>query len=148
MIDPNRQLLESAADLLRPLLDELVFVGGCATGLLITDPGSGKVRPTRDVDTITQISNYGEYATLSEKLRRLGLTEDTDDGVICRWRHGELIIDVMPTDEKILGFSNQWYSLAIKAARDVDITGARIRLITAPYFVATKLEAFYGRGKG
>jgi hypothetical protein len=148
MIDPNRQLLESAADLLRPLLDELVFVGGCATGLLITDPGSGGVRPTRDVDTITQISNYGEYATLSERLRSLGLTEDTDDGVICRWRHGELIIDVMPTDEKILGFSSRWYSLAIKAARDVDIKGARIRLITAPYFVATKLEAFHGRGRG
>lgn len=148
MIDPNRQLLESAADLLGPLLDELVFVGGCATGLLITDPGSGGARPTRDVDTITHISGYGEYATLSERLRSLGLTEDTDGGVICRWRHGELIIDVMPTDEKILGFSNKWYSLAIKAARDVDITGARIRLITAPYFVATKIEAFHGRGKG
>ena len=58
MIDPNRELLESAADLLRPLLGELVFVGGCATGLLITDPGSGGVRATRDVDTATQVSSY------------------------------------------------------------------------------------------
>ena len=66
MIDPNRELLESAADLLRPLLDELVFVGGCATGLLITDPGSGGVRATRDVDTATQVTSYAGYATLSE----------------------------------------------------------------------------------
>ena len=99
MFDPNRQLLESAAELLRPLLDELVFVGGCATGLLITDAGAGGVRPTRDVDTIAQVSGYGAYARLSERLRALGLREDTDDGVICRWRHGGMIIDVMPTDE-------------------------------------------------
>ncbi len=148
MLDPNRQRLESAADLLRPLLDELVFVGGCATGLLITDPGSSGVRATRDVDTIMQVSSYDEYATLSERLRDLGLIEDTEDGVICRWRHGELIIDVMPTDEQVLGFSNRWYSPAIRAARKVQIRGARIRLITPPYFVATKLAAFHGRGKG
>ena len=102
MFDPNRHLLESAADLLRPLLDELVFIGGCATGLLITDAGAGGVRPTRDVDTIAQVTGYGAYAALSERLRILGLREDTDEGVICRWRHGELIIDVMPTDETIL----------------------------------------------
>lgn len=84
MNDPNRRLLESAADLLRPLLNELVFVGGCATGLLITDPGAGGVRPTFDVDTITQISTYAEYAALSERLRSLGLAEDVDGRVICR----------------------------------------------------------------
>jgi hypothetical protein len=27
-------------------------------------------------------------------------------------------------------------------------TGYKLRVITAPYFLATKLEAFYGRGKG
>ena len=37
MTDPNLTLLESALRLLQPLLDELVFVGGCATGLFITD---------------------------------------------------------------------------------------------------------------
>ena len=111
MIDPNRELLESAADLLRPLLDELVFVGGCATGLLITDPGSGGVRATRDVDTATQVSSYAKYATLTERLRALGLTEDTE--VICRWHHGELVIDVMPTDKDILGFTNYWYWPAV-----------------------------------
>ena len=54
-IDPNRELLERAADLLRPLLNELVFVGGCATGLLITDRGSGGVRATHDVNTTTEL---------------------------------------------------------------------------------------------
>ncbi len=146
MIDPSRELLESAADLLRPLLDELVFVGGCATGLLITDPASGGVRATNDVDATVELSGYGEYAMLSEKLRGLGLKEDKE--VICRWHHGRLLIDVMPTDEKILGFTNRWYPPGVATAAIVNVTGARIRLITAPYFVATKLVAFHGRGGG
>lgn len=54
----------------------------------------------------------------------------------------------MPTDERILGFSNRWYSAAITTARLADIRGGRIRLITAPYFIATKFVAFHRRGKG
>ncbi len=146
MIDPNRELLERAADLLRPLLSELVFVGGCATGLLITDPGSVGVRATYDVDATIELSGYGEYATIFEKLSALGLKPDTE--VTCRWHHGALVIDVMPTEGSILGFTNRWYSPAVVTATTVNVTGARIRLITAPYFVATKLVAYHGRGGG
>jgi hypothetical protein len=111
MNDPNLPLLEAAVRLLHPLLDELVFVGGCATGLLITDPAAEGIRPTKDVDTITEVASYAEYATLSEKLRALNLKEDTREGApTCRWRYRDLTIDVMPTDERILGFSNRWYA--------------------------------------
>jgi hypothetical protein len=44
--DPNLALLETTAVKLKPLLSELVFVGGCATGLLITDPGAAEIRKT------------------------------------------------------------------------------------------------------
>jgi hypothetical protein len=91
MDDPNRRQLAAAARLLRPLLDDLVFLGGCATGLLVSDPAAGGVRPTRDVDAITELGSYGEYASLSERLRELGLREDTTSGVICRWRYEDLI---------------------------------------------------------
>ena len=37
MANPNLQLLTDAAKLLRPVLGELVFIGGCATALLITE---------------------------------------------------------------------------------------------------------------
>ncbi len=104
MVDPNLQLLEEAATILRPVLHELVFVGGCATGLLITDPAAGGVRPTTDVDAVTEVSSYGEYSDLAQRLRQLGLTEDDREGApICRWRHDRLTIDIMPTDEAILG---------------------------------------------
>ena len=54
----------------------------------------------------------------------------------------------MPTAEEILGFSNRWYAEAIRQATTYHLPeGPSIRLVTAPYFVATKLEAFRGRGK-
>lgn len=57
MRDVNYQLLISAARLLQPLLDELVFVGGCVTGLLITDEAVPAARPTLDVDAIVEITS-------------------------------------------------------------------------------------------
>ena len=72
-----------------------------------------------------------------------------EDAPLCRWVIGDIKVDVMPTDEKILGFSNKWYSPAIKNATELYLEkGLEIRIVTAPYFLATKIEAFYGRGKG
>lgn len=150
MADPNLQLLLDAAKLLIPLLDELVFVGGCTTGLLISDEGAGDVRPTFDVDAITEIKSYADYLSFSERLRNLGFTEDTsEDAPLCRWVQGHVKLDVMPLDEKILGFSNRWYKAAMEAAQAYELEeDLRIRVVTAPYFCATKIEAFRGRGKG
>ena len=55
----------------------------------------------------------------------------------------------MPLDEKILGFSNRWYAATMETALSLRLEpGLEIRLVTAPYFIATKLEAFKGRGNG
>ena len=150
MADPNLQLLTEAARLLIPLLDELVFVGGSTTGLLITDEGAGDVRPTFDVDAITEITSYADYVIFSERLRKLGFTEDaSEDAPLCRWLHGETRLDVMPLDESVLGFSNRWYEAALGSAQEYELEpGLHIRVVTAPYFCATKIEAFRGRGKG
>ena len=91
MTNPNLTLLEAAVRLLEPLLDELVFIGGCATGLLITDPAAEGIRPTYDVDAITEVASYGQYADLSERLRALNLQEDRTEGApTCRWRYQDL----------------------------------------------------------
>lgn len=147
MADPNRALFESVVQLLAPLLDELVFVGGCTTGLFITDPAAGGVRPTKDVDAIVDVTSYAQYAALSERLRALGLAEDTTPGApLCRWRQRNLIVDVMPVNEHVLGFSNRWYTTAIETAQTLDIAGHEVQVVTPALFVATKLEAFHGRG--
>ncbi|MGA2183476.1 MAG: hypothetical protein ABSH47_10635 [Bryobacteraceae bacterium] len=55
----------------------------------------------------------------------------------------------MPLDEKILGFSNRWYRAAMESSVAVRLSAdLEIRAVTAPFFIATKLEAFRGRGKG
>jgi hypothetical protein len=150
MNDSNLDRLIVAAELLRPVLQELVFVGGCVTGLLITDDAAGAPRSTLDVDVIAEITSYAEYADFGDRLRDLGFEEDTSEGApLCRWTHHQTILDVMPLDEKILGFSNRWYPVAMESAVTVALsTDLEIRVVTAPFFIATKLEAFKGRGKG
>ncbi len=149
MADPNRALFESVVQLLAPVLDELVFVGGCTTGLFITDPAAGGIRPTKDVDAIVDVTSYAQYAALSERLRALGLAEDTTPGApLCRWRQRNLIVDVMPTDVSVLGFSNRWYPTAIETAQRFDVAGYQVQVVTPALFIATKLEAFHGRGGG
>jgi hypothetical protein len=61
MANRNLELLANVARLLRPMLGDLVFVGGCTTALLITDTGAAEVRPTYDVDAIAEITSYSEY---------------------------------------------------------------------------------------
>jgi len=150
MADPNIERLITAARLLKPVLDEVVFVGGCVTGLFVSDPGAGAVRATFDVDVITRITSYEGYVGFSERLRRLNFEEDTREGSpVCRWKNGDTTLDVMPLDEKVLGFSNRWYKDAMDGAQVIELEAdLEIRVVTAPYFCATKIEAFKGRGGG
>lgn len=146
--NPNADLLLAAARKLDPLLDRIVFLGGCAAGLLITDPGAAPVRPTLNVDAIVEIASYTEFMALEARLRQLGFEQPHVAGApLCRWVNEDVMLDLMHTDSAILGFSNRWYPQALENAVTVKIGGRQIRLISAPYFVATKLEAFHGRGQ-
>jgi hypothetical protein len=148
MANPNLELLTDAAKLLEPLLGELVFVGGCATALLITDKAAADVRPTFDVDAIAEITSYAGYDIFSERLKKLGFQEDTkEDAPRCRWRQETTTLDVMPLDPKVLGFSNSWYRPAMEHSEERELeNGLKIRLVAPVYFCASKLEAFERRG--
>jgi len=150
VINPNLPLLEIAVDSLGSLVEEFVFLGGCAAGLLITDVAAPPIRETIDVDVIVQVLSIGEYYALSEQLRELGFREDASDDVpICRWTNGTVILDVMPTDPAILGFGNVWYQPAMEHAIEMSLlSGKSIHVVSSPYFLITKLEAFEGRGAG
>jgi hypothetical protein len=143
--------LEAAAAVLGPLVDEVVFVGGATVHLWITEPGAPPTRATDDVDVICEVATRVEYHRLGERLRERGLREAMDEPVICRWRSAApgLVLDVMPTDPDILGFSNPWYEEAISTAATVVLdSGAEIRAATPALLVATKLCAWKGRGRG
>ena len=63
-----------------------MFVGGCATALLITDKVAADVRPTFDVDAIAEITSYAQYTEFSERLRQLGFQEDATSQIAGVWK--------------------------------------------------------------
>jgi predicted nucleotidyltransferase len=148
--DPNIQIVELVAQALDELCDELLFVGGCAAGLLCTSPHAAPARVTYDVDVVAEVVALAAYHALEDKFASRGFVRDmSPDAPICRWRLGEVEVDLMPTDTRVLGFANRWYPLAqANAARIALPSGREIRLISAPAFLATKLEAFATRGQG
>ena len=145
----NIESLTIIAHRLDELCNEVTFVGGCITGLLITDKAAPDVRFTVDVDCIINVITRPDYYAISKKLRQKGFKEIIfGDHPICRWDCDGILIDVMPIDKSVLGFSNRWYKDAQINAIDQKITDAiSVKIISAPYFLATKLEAFKDRGK-
>jgi hypothetical protein len=149
MPDPNLRLLEEAATKLAPFLREIVFVGGVTLGLHITDKAAAPIRSTDDVDVIAEILTYVDYIAFSERLRKAQFTEDTsEEPLTCRWFHGKLKLDVLALSKEVLGYTNLWYERALTHAISFVLpSGQAIRVITAPYFLGTKMEAFRGRGQ-
>lgn len=91
------------------------------------------------------------FHQLENELAERGFAREMTSEVICRWVHREsgLLLDLMPVDDTLLGFTNSWNAYAVQSAESVEIAeGVRIRLPSAVAFVATKLEAFAIRGKG
>jgi len=148
--NPNLEILERVVHQLGPLVDEMVFLGGCATGLLLTDIAAPPIRATQDVDVITEVTSSQDYQRLGVQLRARGFREDqSPDAPICRWAGPGVLLDVIPTRPDILGFGNCWYQPALANASTVTLpSGVQIRVVTAPYFLATKLAAFESRGGG
>src|SRR3990172_5389759 len=136
--DPNTELLVRMAEALGDLRERLVFVGVCATALLITDPAAAPVRATQDVDAVVAIASKVEYLRLGEALRARGFSQTLAEGEPpFRWTFAGIKLDVMPIDQAVLGFSNRWYESAMQTAVTATLQeGLSIRLVTATCFVA------------
>ncbi len=148
--DPNLPQLRQIAEALGDLREHVVFVGGAVAGLLVTDPLADPVRATRDVDAVVS-ANRAMFHRIEETVAQRGFARDVASGVICRWVHREsgMLLDLMPVQPEVLGFSNRWYPYAVETAESVSLgTDVTIRVVGAVAFVATKLEAFKGRGGG
>ena len=148
MASENIDMLQIVANGLEEIKNDLVFVGGAVAELYASDPASSDIRPTTDIDCLIELSSRKEYLKLEEKLRVKGFANDTSMGApICRWIYKNIKVDVMPTDEKILGFSNRWYLEGIenkigKALPD----GIEIFIFPPQYYLGAKFEAHKSRG--
>jgi hypothetical protein len=146
----SAELIEAAAAALGPLLPDVVFLGGASIHLWISDPAAPATRATNDVDVISAVTGKVGYYKLGDRLRDRGFSEASDSSVICRWQHSKtgLVLDVMPADESVLGFSNQWYEHAIATSVELRLSnGIKIRAATPLSIMATKLAAWHGRGR-
>ena len=148
-INSNIEKLQIIADALEEMCSEVVFIGGAVASLYINDPAAVYVRPTKDVDCIIQLNNRGEFSTFEKNLRKKSFQHDTsEDAPICRWIYRDIPVDIMPTESTIIGFSNRWYKEGISHPKLVTLpNGTDIALLSLPYFIATKIEAFHGRSE-
>ncbi len=146
-------MIQAVAEGLGDLRDLVAFVGGATTALYIDDQMSPSPTPSDDVDFVVEITTNHEYNKLEAELRKRGfkdpLPEEGKSPPICRKIFKGIIVDAMPTDPKVLGFSNRWYSTAMKYRKSISLPdGSSVFIFDVVYFLATKFEAFIARGKG
>lgn len=142
--------MRAVADRLDRLGIDYAFVGGAIVNLLLDHPALAPVRPTDDVDVIVAVTTRHRYSDLETQMRALDFKHDIATGAPrCRWKMGDLTVDIMPTQEAGLGLNTRWFAEALAGADLRAVRpGVNLRLISPAGFVATKLTAFFDRGGG
>ena len=143
MSSDNFLLLEKMITSIETIIDRVVFVGGVTTFLYL-NVDDADIRATIDVDVIIN-ANLRQLQKTESELLKLGFQPDQE--LRCRHKKEDLILDLMPIDPSILGFTNRWYQKGIETAIRKDIGKYSIKILSLEYFFATKIEAFLGRGK-
>lgn len=148
MPSTNIIMLQTVANGLGELKDEMVFVGGAVAEFYADNPAASEIRPTIDVDCVIEISSRLQFVRLEENLRAKGFKNDTSKGApICRWIYKDIKVDVMPTDSNVLGFSNRWYEEGIEIKIQKTLPdGTEVFVFPPEYYLAAKFEAHNSRG--
>jgi hypothetical protein len=143
------EMLEIVATAIADLPMDVTFTGGATIPLYLDAIAALEVRPTDDVDCVVEVTTQVGYYQLAAQLRSLGLEEDATPGApLCRWLCQGIKLDMMPIDERVLGFGNQWYLPGVATAIDYRLPSDRqIRIFSLPYVIAAKIVAFQSRGK-
>ena len=143
-------MIEVVAKGLGPLKKKVVFIGGATVALYLKGTTNTAVRPTDDVDCVIEIMTRQNYSELQAALEKVGFRHSMEEQVpICRMDFKGLKVDIMPSDPRILGFSNMWYTEGMQHAIETKLpNGDTVLIFSLPYFVATKIEAYFERGQG
>jgi hypothetical protein len=84
---------------------------------------------------------------MQERLAELNFYPDPQGQSICSYKFEKIAIDIMPAEDSSIGISNKWYKPGFKYLQQIELPeGISINILPAPYFLATKLEAFKDRG--
>ena len=138
--------IKTVANALADLNDKCIYVGGAVTGLYADDPLAPKVRPTKDIDIVLEIRSTLELEKLRQKLAERDIHFAREEKVICRFKHQNILIDVMATKEVGWAPANPWFEEGFKHLINYKRSRVEIKLLSFDYFLATKFSAFHSRG--
>jgi len=145
----NIDVVKKVAHALGDLNNKVAYVGGAVVSFYADDPAADEARPTKDIDITLEIVSFAELAKLQSELSKRGFQPAPDEKVICRFHFEDILVDVMSTHAVGCAPSGMWFkpgfSHLLKIEPDKGLT---IQLLSLPYFLATKFEAFKDRGKG
>lgn len=141
------RLIKEVAGALGDLNERVVYVGGAVVSLYVTDPAARDVRPTDDVDITLEITSLGKLEALRQELIEKGFRQSPEDSVMCRFRYKGTKVDVMATREIGWAPANPWFGPGLKDLRQIEVDPFTLRILSMPYFLATKISAFRSRSK-
>jgi predicted nucleotidyltransferase len=142
----HTQTIEKIAKALGELNKDVAFVGGSVVGIYANDLAADDVRPTKDIDITLQIASLSKLEILREELTNKGFKQQMDEDVICRFVYDDILVDVMATHAIGWAPANQWFAPGFKHLISVEMGHTTIRLLSLPYFLATKFDAHADRG--
>jgi predicted nucleotidyltransferase len=138
--------IEKIATALGELNEEVAFVGGSVVGFYANDLAADDVRPTKDIDITLQIASLSKLEMLREELTNKGFKQQMDEDVICRFVYDETLVDVMATQAVGWAPANKWFAPGFNHLISKEVGNKTIRILSLPYFLATKFDAHTDRG--
>ena len=97
---------------------EYAFIGGSVLSLLVNDPTVDAIRVTKDLDVIVGVKTRSDFHKEERELERRGFAHDTrEDAPICRWRIDDIVVDILPVREEVLGWKSKWFEAALRSAQ-------------------------------
>jgi hypothetical protein len=148
MENPELILFRNTAKRMQPMLEELVFAGGCASALMFSEANFIRAHPPQWLDVIASTNGELGHTGLTIKLKELGLREDTTVGR-GRWKLGALTVCFWNVDPVFSPFSSRFMRDAFAMPRRLPATPEmKVKMVNPAFFLALKIEAFQGRGQG
>lgn len=142
----NKKAIREVAKALGPLNRDVIFVGGAIVSIYINDPAAEDIRPTKDIDISLSLHSIGALELFREKLAMRGFVQSADLDVICRFKHKDILVDVMNTEEIGWAPANRWFAPGFEMMQTVLVEDQEIQIMPLPYFLASKFEAYLNRG--
>jgi hypothetical protein len=142
----NIAVVAEVAAALQDIKQHMVFVGGAVVSLYTDDPAADEIRPTHDIDLTLNIINLNHWKEVQEKLATLGFHPDPFGHAICSYKYKDIPVDIMATEDGPLGPANRWYKMGFENLWIAKAKDQKIKMLSAPCYLATKFEAFNSRG--